>query len=138
MGNMTRDSLDSYIQTYSGAQLRTFDKTITTTTTAYINVYGADSVSGALIPIEDGPTSTQTNTHRFEYTGAADSLYDNYIDSGVAAGQIVYAQDIVDTLEDAVRRTVDLIEGRITDRAFSTLLCHSSCHASCHTSRGRR
>jgi len=128
MGNMSRDSVDSYIQTYSGAKLRTFDKTITITTTAYMNNN----------PSAMGATGTNTTTHRFEYTGAADSLFDNYIDGGIAAGSRVYAQDIVDTLEDAVQRTVDLIEGRITNRSISAALCHSSCHTSCHTSRGRR
>ena len=128
MGNMTRDSVDSYIQTYSGAKLRTFDKTITITTTAYQNNN----------PTAMGGTGSNTTTHRFEYTGAADSLFDNYIDGGIAAGQRVYAQDIVDTLEDAVQRTVDLIETRIDNRSISAALCHSSCHTSCHTSRGRR
>ena len=128
MGNMTRDSVDSYIQTYSGAKLRTFDKTITITTTAYQNNN----------PTAMGGTGSNTTTHRFEYTGAADSLFDNYIDGGIAAGQRVYAQDIVDTLEDAVQRTVDLIESRIDNRSISAALCHSSCHTSCHTSRGRR
>lgn len=128
MGNMTRDSVDSYIQTYSGAKLRTFDKTITITTTAYQNNN----------PTAMGGTGTNTTNHRFEYTGAADSLFDNYIDGGIAVGQRVYAQDIVDTLEDAVQRTVDLIESRIDNRSISAALCHSSCHTSCHTSRGRR
>jgi hypothetical protein len=128
MGNLSRDSLDSYMQTYAGSKLRTFDKTITITTTAYQN-----NSSSAM-----GGTGSNTTTHRFEYTGAADSLFDNYIDGGVAAGARIYSQDIVDTLEDGVRRTVDLIEDRITDRSISAVLCHSSCHTSCHTSRGRR
>ena len=128
MGNMTRDSVDSYIQTYSGAKLRTFDKTITITTTAYQNNN----------PTAMGGTGSNTTTHRFEYTGAADSLFDNYIDAGVSAGSRIYSQDIVDTLEDGVRRTVDLIEDRLTNRSISAVLCHSSCHTSCHTSRGRR
>jgi hypothetical protein len=128
MGNLSRDSLDSYVQTYCGNQLRAFDKTITVTTTAYQNNS----------PSAMGGTGSNTTTHRFEYTGAANSLFDNYIDGGVAAGSRIYSQDIVDTLEDGVRRTVDLIEDRITDRSISAVLCHSSCHTSCHTSRGRR
>ena len=138
MGNMTRDSVDSYVQTYSGAKLRTFDKTITFTVTAYIRVYGTDNVYGSVMASQNGPTSTAAQTQRFEYVNANNTLYDNYIDGGIAAGSRVYAQDIVDTLEDAVRRTADLIEGRITNRSFTALLCHNSCHGSCHTSRGRR
>lgn len=138
MGNMTRDSMDTYLQTYAGAKLRSFDKTITTTTTAYIRVYGTDSVSGAVIRAQNGPTSTQANTHRFEYTNAPNSLYDNYIDNAVFVGSLAYSQSVVDNLEAAVGRTVALIVGRLTNRSYSALLCHNSCHASCHTSRGRR
>ena len=138
MGNMTRDSVDSYVQTYAGAQLRGFDKTITFTVTAYIRVYGTDNVNGGAMASQNGPTSSGNYNQRFEYTGANNTLFDNYIDGGISAGSRVYAQDIVDTLEDAVRRTVDLIEGRITNRSISALFCHNSCHSSCHTSRGRR
>ena len=70
MGNLTRDSIDSYMQTYAGGKLRTFDKTITITTTAYQNNN----------PTAMGGTGSNTTTHRFEYTGAANSLFDNYID----------------------------------------------------------
>ena len=129
MGNLSRDSLDSYMQTYAGAKLRTFDKTITITTTVYM---GLDTGVGL------GQTTSNNTNHRFEYTGAANSLFDNYIDGGVSAGSRIYSQDIVDTLEDGVRRTVDLIEGRMTERSISAVLCHTSCHTSCHSSRGRR
>ena len=135
---MTRSDVNSYVQTNSGAQLRSFDKTINVAVTAYIRVYGNDNIFGAVMRAQNGPTSTANYSHRFEYVNAANSLYNNYVDSGINAGQLIYAQDIVDTLEDGVRRTVDLIEGRLGNRSISALLCHGSCHSSCHTSRGRR
>lgn len=130
--------INSYVQTYSGTQLRRFDKTINIAVTAYIRVYGTDNIFGAVMPSQNGPTQVANYSHRFEYVNAANSLFNGYYDSGVTVGGIVYAQDIVDTLEDNVRRTVDLIEGRIGNRSISALLCHNSCHSSCHTSRGRR
>lgn len=208
MGNLTPSSLNSYVQTYAGAKLRTFDKTVTTTFTAYKRYYGDDMrliETGQINPPSSGPgagylefgygqtsysysssppvlksdgrlrnfswtsasqlvsnplaatytgnlagarmmrathetfaTHTQNIGQRFEYTGAADSLYNNYIDGGVSSGSVITAQDIVDTLEDVVQRTVDLIEGRITNRSMNVRICHVSCHTSCHSSRGRR
>lgn len=138
MGNMTRDSVDSYVQSNAGAQLRTFDKTISFSITAYRRVYGTDNTYGAVMAAQNGPTSSGTYYQRFEYVNANNTLFDNYIDAGISAGSLAYAQDIVDTIEDAVRRAVDLIEGRITNRSVSALFCHNSCHGSCHTSRGRR
>lgn len=138
MGSATRDSVDTYVQQNAGGQLRGFDKTIGFTVTAYIRVYGTDNIYGAVMASQNGPTSSGNYNQRFEYTGANDTLFDNYIDGGIAVGSLIYAQDIVDTLEDAVRRTCDLIEGRLTNRSISALFCHNSCHSSCHTSRGRR
>ena len=208
MGNLTASSLNSYVQTYAGAKLRTFDKTVTTTFTAYKRYYGDTmhvTETGQFNPPSSGngagylhynygvtsytysqsppvvrtdgtlrnysyssasqlqstpvngvgtgilagafmmrathetfATHTQDIGQRFEYTGAADSLYNNYIDAGVSSGSIITAQDIVDTLEDVVQRTVDLIEGRITNRSMDVRICHTSCHTSCHSSRGRR
>lgn len=209
MGNLTPSSLNSYVQTYAGAKLRTFDKTVTTTFTAYKRYYGDDmriTETNQINPPASGPgagylefnygvtsytytqsppalksdgrlrnfswtsasalvsnpggatynyanlagakmmrathetfaTHTQNIGQRFEYTGAADSLYNNYIDGGVSSGSVITAQDIVDTLEDVVQRTVDLIEGRITNRSMNVRICHVSCHTSCHSSRGRR
>lgn len=138
MGNMTAASLNSYIQTYSGAKLRTFSKSINIAVTTYIRVYGTDNVNGGVMAAQNGPTSVTQRPLSFNYTAAADSLYNNYYDTvGIAAGSIVYAQDIVDSIEDAVQRTVSLINSKVTYNT-ATVLCHSSCHNSCHTSRGRR
>lgn len=131
--------LNSYVQTYSGAALRTFDKTVTYGVTAYVRTYGFDNIYGAAMRLDGRQYTTLWNQgHRMEYVNAADSLYDGYYDAGVVAGGLMYAQDIVDTIEDGVRRTVDLIEGRINNVSFTVNVCHASCHSSCHTSRGRR
>jgi hypothetical protein len=138
MATLTRDSVDSYVQTYAGAGLRSFDKTMAFTITAYIRVYGTDNTYGAVMAAQNGPSSSGTYYQRFEYVNANDTLFNGYYDGGISAGSRAYAQDIVDTIEDAVRRAVDLVEGRIGNRSVSALLCHNSCHSSCHTSRGRR
>jgi len=135
---MTVSDMNSYVQTYSGAALRGFDRTVRVGVTAYIRVYGFDNIYGGLMRAQNGPTASANFYHRFEYVNAANSLFNGYYDSGVTVGGIMYPQDIVDSIEDCVRRAVDLVEGRITNRAFSALLCHGSCHSSCHTSRGRR
>ena len=123
-----RGDINSWIQTYGGSQLRSFDKNAG----IYVNAYVQASAPASSY------TSGQWYYHRFEYVNAANSVYNNYIDGGINSGQIMYAQDIVDTLEDLVRRTVDLIEGRMTDRTINAYYCHASCHSSCHSSRGRR
>ena len=122
---------NSSLQSQAGSQLRTFDKTMTFTVTAYI------LQTGSSYPTTGG-TTTGGFTQRFEYTGAADSLYNNYLDSGVYTGSRMYSQDVIDSINSVMQRTVDQIESRITNRSISALLCHNSCHTSCHTSRGRR
>jgi len=120
--------INSWVQSYGGPQLRTFDKTINVYTNVYTNGSGGNNSS----------TSAASTNHRFEYTGANNNIYSGYYDGGISSGSIMYAQDIVDTMEDIVRRTVDVIEGRYTNRSQSHYVCHTSCHSSCHTSRGRR
>ena len=120
--------INSWVQSYGGPQLRTFDKTINVYTNVYTNGSGGYNSS----------TSGTSTNHRFEYTGANNNIYSGYYDGGIYAGGIMYPQDIVDTMEDIVRRTVDVIEGRYTNRSQSHYICHTSCHSSCHTSRGRR
>ncbi len=121
---------NSSLQSQAGSQLRTFDKTMTFTVTAYV----LQSVSQT----QAGPTSSSGFNQRFEYTGAANSLYNNYLDGGIYTGSRMYSQDVIDSINNVMQRTVDQIESRITNRSISALLCHSSCHTSCHTSRGRR
>lgn len=135
----TYAQLNTNMQSQAGGQLRTFDKTVAFTITAYINVYGFDNVYGAAMAIQNGPTGSAAYYHRFEYTTAANSLFNGYYDTGgVYTGNIMYPQDLVDSIEISVRRAVDLVEGQLTNRSFSALICHASCHTSCHTSRGRR
>ena len=121
---------NSSLQSQAGSQLRTFDKTMTFTVTAYT----LQTVSQT----QAGPQSSAGFNERFEYTGAADSLYNNYLDTGIYTGSRMYSQDVIDSINSVMQRTVDQIESRITNRSISALLCHSSCHTSCHTSRGRR
>jgi len=123
-----RGDINSWVQSYGGAQLRTFDKTMRWT----LNVYRRATQG------QWSSTGTTYAYSRFEYVNASNSIYNNYVDGGITGGNLMYAQDIVDTLEDLVRRTVDVIEGRISNRSVNAYLCHNSCHQSCHGSRGRR
>lgn len=132
---MERSDVNSWVQTYGGSQLRTFDKTVTfriTTYTRSVSLFG-NSTSGGTSTVV-----TVDKYARFEYTGASNSIYNNYVDSGINAGNVINPQDIVDTMEDLVRRTVDVIEPRITNRTVNARVCHGSCHQNCHSSRGRR
>lgn len=134
----TYAQLNSSLQTQAGNQLRTFDKTINVAVTAYIRVYGTDNIFGAVMPSQNGPQSSANYSHRFEYVNASNSLYNNYLDNRIFTGSIIYSQDVIDSINGTMQRTVDQIEGRISNRSISALLCHNSCHSSCHTSRGRR
>lgn len=134
-----RGDINSWVQTYSGSQLRTFDKTITYTVNTYVRYYRFDSTWGGALRLDGQQYTTNTNfTRRYEYVNANDTLFDGYVDGGITSGGLMYAQDIVDTVEDNVRRAVDLIEGRIGNTYQVINACHASCHSSCHTSRGRR
>ena len=134
---MDRGDVNSWVQAYGGLQLRTFDRSVRVTVRAYvrgtIGNYGNRYHS-----VWSSYTTSGNYYHRYEYTGAPNSIYNNYVDSGINTGNIIYPQDIVDTLEDITRRTVDVIEGRFSNRSVSALFCHASCHSSCHSSRGRR
>ena len=134
---MSRGDVISYVRTYGGSQLRTCDRGINGRVNAYvrgtIGNYGNRYHS-----VWSSYTTGGNYYHRFEYVGAPNSIYNNYVDGGINRGNIIYPQDIVDTLEDLTRRTVDVIEGRLSNRYISALFCHASCHSSCHSSRGRR
>lgn len=123
----TYATLNNSLQAKCGAQLRTFDKTVTWTCQA---------------TVQNGQSGTtrrdQALYQRFEFVNATDGLYNNYLDSGIYSGQIIYQQDVIDSITSVVRRTVDLIEGRMGNRSVNFSICHASCHTSCHTSRGRR
>lgn len=147
----TYAQLNTALQSQCGAQLRTFDKTVGNSITAYVGVYGPDTAARngdlslyialgdtAKMDAQDGPQGTQTVNTRFEYTNAADSLYANYLDTGIATGDRIYSQDVIDSISDVMERTVNLLKGRIANRTINAKICHSSCHSSCHTSRGRR
>ena len=124
----TYATLNSNMQTQCGRQLRTFDKTMTHTVRVYVY---ADAGSTSY-------TSSGAYSHRFQYVNASYSVYSNYLDNRVYTGQIIYQQDVIDSITRVVRRTVDLLEGRLSNRTINAYVCHSSCHTSCHSSRGRR
>ena len=134
---MTMDpgDINSWVQSYGGPQLRTFSKTINVSSNVYTNSSG--NSAGTSNYVNSGTSSTSTN-HNFNRTGSADNTYNGYYDGGITSGGRIYAQDIVDTMEDIVRRTVDVCEGAYSNRSQSHYVCHTSCHSSCHTSRGRR
>lgn len=125
---MTRADVNSWVQSYGGGQLRTFDRTVGIYVNAYVYANGGQS----------SYSRGQWYYHRYEYVNANNNTYNNYVDGGINAGNIMYPIDIVDTLEDLTRRTVDVIEGRLSNRTINAYYCHASCHSSCHSSRGRR
>lgn len=120
-------SLNSTTQAYCGRQLRTFNWGVSIYVRAYVRGTGVTSY-----------TSTVRHSHRFEYTNASNSLYNNYLDSGIYTGNIIRASQVQNSISRIVRRTVDLIEGRMSNRTINAYYCHASCHSSCHSSRGRR
>jgi hypothetical protein len=123
----TYAQLNTNVRNQCVSQLRTFDKTIQWTVQA---------------TVQNGQSGTtrrdQALYHRFEYVNANSNVYNNYLDSGIYSGNIINDNDVIDSITRIVRRTVDLIEGRITNRSSTFSMCHASCHTSCHTSRGRR
>ena len=121
-------SLNSTTQSYCGRQLRTFDRSVG----FYINAY---------VYANGGQTSYsrgQWHYTRFQYVNANCYVYNNYLDSGIYTGGIIRSGDVIDSIRSVVRRTVDLCEGRISNRTINAYYCHASCHSSCHSSRGRR
>lgn len=133
----TYAQLNSATQTQCGRQLRTFDKTVGYTVTTYVRATFFESGNRYHPPV-NSYTTASTVYSRYEYTGASYSLYNNYLDSGIYTGNIIYQQDVIDSISSVVRRTVDLIESRIGDTTVDAYFCHASCHSSCHSSRGRR
>lgn len=123
----TYAQLNTNVRNQCVSQLRTFDKTIQWTVQA---------------TVQNGQSGTtrrdQALYHRFEYVNANSNVYNNYLDSGIYSGNIINDNDVIDSITRIVRRTVDLIEGRITNRSSTFSMCHASCHTSCHKSRGRR
>ena len=125
---MRRSDVNSWVQTYGGAQLRTFNKTVG----FYINAY-VRATSG-----NSSYTRGQWHYVNWNIANYSNSVYNNYVDGGINAGNIIYPIDIIDTLEDLTRRTVDLIEPALGTKFINAYYCHASCHSSCHSSRGRR
>lgn len=123
----TLAQVNSALQTQCGRQLRTFDRGMNMRVNVYVRGTGVNSY-----------TAGANYYHRFEYVNAPNSIYNNYMNQRIYTGQIIYDQDVIDSINRVVRRTVDVLEGRLSNRTVNAYLCHASCHSSCHTSRGRR
>ncbi len=131
--------LNTSMQEKAGAQLRTFDKGITITITSWVRIWGFDSSYGSWMIVNGyGWYGNSSHYHRFEYVNANNTLFENYLDGGIYTGGIIRSQDVIDSITGVVRRAIDLMEGRLTNRSMTARPCHQSCHSSCHTSRGRR
>jgi len=133
----TYATLNSNLQTQCGRQLRTFDRYVGYTVRTYVRATFFES-GNRYHPRVNSYTRYSYHTRRYEYVGASYSLYNNYLDSGIYTGNIIYQQDVIDSISRVVRRTVDLVEGRIGYQTINAYYCHASCHSSCHSSRGRR
>ena len=75
---MDRGDVNSWVQTYGGSQLRTFDKNAGVFVNAYVQASAPAS----------SYTSGQWYYHRFEYVNANNNTYNNYVDGGINSGQI--------------------------------------------------
>lgn len=133
----TYAQLNSSTQTQCGQQLRTFDVNASYLVRAYVRGQYFEAGNSYHPPV-NSYTQDLTSYARFEYTGAPNSVYNNYLDGGVYTGNIIRSADVIDSISNVVRRTVDLIEGRIGNSTVNAYFCHASCHSSCHSSRGRR
>ena len=120
-------SLNSSTQSFCGRQLRTFDKSVAYLIRAYVRGTGVTSYA-----------SGQWHYARYEYVNASNGVYNNYLDGGIYTGNIIRSSQVQNSISRIVRRTVDLVEGRIANRTINAYYCHASCHSSCHSSRGRR
>ena len=130
--------LNTSMRSKGQAAIRSFDKTILVRVNSYVNMYGWDSAYGARMRIPTHNTAWGDYYHRFEFVNANDSHLNNYLHSDIYTGQTIYDEHVTTSIYDCVKRCMDVIEGRITDRSISFTVCHQSCHSSCHTSRGRR
>lgn len=121
-------SLNSSTQSFCGRQLRTFDKSVGFYINAYVYANGGQT----------SYTRGQWHYTRFEFVNASNSYYNGYLDGGIYSGNIIRSSQVQNSISRIVRRTVDLVEGRISNRTINAYYCHASCHSSCHSSRGRR
>jgi hypothetical protein len=129
MAGLSHSQLESRYYNAAYARLRTFDKTVNVAATVYL---GSSGTSGYAAGTGYGNT-------RFEYVNAGQGTYSTGdIPNRIGDNSLVVASDIQNFATNCISRTVNQIEGRITNRSFNFRICHSSCHYSCHGSRGRR
>lgn len=130
--------LNTSMKSKGQAALQSFDKTINIQVNSYINMFGYDNVYGARMRITWHATATGDYYHRFEFVNADDSHLNNYLNSGIYTGGLIYDQHVTQSIYNCVKRCMDVLEGRIGNVSVNFTVCHQSCHSSCHTSRGRR
>ena len=125
MAGQSHADLESRYFNAAYTKIRTFDKTINVAATAY---YSGGSGTG-----------TAYGNRRYEYVNAPSNAFANGdLPNNVGDNLLIRAGDIQAFATNCISRTVDGIEGRITNQYFDFRICHSSCHYSCHASRGRR
>ena len=134
----TYAQLNQSMRSQGQSALRSFDKTILVQVNSYINMYGFDNVYGARMRIRWHNVGAGNYYHRYEFVNANDSYLNNYLNSGIYTGALIYDEHVTASIYNCTKRVMDLVEGRLTDRNIYFRVCHQSCHGSCHTSRGRR
>ena len=134
----TYAQLNSSLRAQGQSALRSFDRTMLLQVNSYVNMYGYDNVYGGRMRIRWHNTAWGNYYHRFEFVNANDSYLNNYLNSGIETGKLMYSSHVENSIYQCVKRCMDLVESRISDRNVYFRVCHQSCHGSCHTSRGRR
>jgi len=127
MAGLSHAQLEARYYGNAYTRIRTFDKTINVAATVYYARYNGSG------------QGTAYGNRRYEYVNAGQGAFANTdIPNGVGDNLLIRAGDIQTFASNAISRTVNGIEGRITNSYFDFRICHSSCHYSCHGSRGRR
>jgi len=127
MAGESHGTLETRYYNNAYLRLRSFDKTINFNATCYYaNTGGWGS-------------ATAYGNRRFEYVNAGQGTYSTAdLPNNIGDNAKVFASEVQNFATNCISRTVNQIEGRLTNSYFDWRICHSSCHYSCHGSRGRR
>jgi len=127
MAGLSHAQLESRYINSAYTKIRTFDKTINFNAQCYYA-----NVSGW------GQARAYGN-RRYEYVNAPSNVYSTGdLPNNIGDNLQARAGDVQNFATNCISRTVNAIEGRLTNSSFDWRICHSSCHYSCHGSRGRR
>ena len=127
MAGLSHSQLESRYVNAAYARLRTFDKTVNFAASVYYANAGGQG------------QGTAYGNRRYEYVNAGTGTYSAAdIPNRIGDNNLIVASDIQNFATNCISRTVNQIEGRVTNSSFDFRICHSSCHYSCHSSRGRR